>query len=84
MGELKQHQPPMTIDEQEEIYNDKSIIHLPRQDSMTTRNPRNNGANWGIIWRSPGYETTGRLRVRNFKSGSVGVIVKRVYIVCTP
>ena len=32
MGELKQHQPPMTIDEQEEKYNDKSIIHLPRQD----------------------------------------------------
>ena len=31
MGELKQHQPPMTIDEQEEKYNDKSIIHLPRQ-----------------------------------------------------
>ena len=47
---------------------------------MTTRNPRNNGANWGIIWRSPGYETTERLRVRNFKSGSVGVIVKRVYM----
>ena len=33
MGELKQHQPPMTIDEQEEKYNDKSIIHLPRQDT---------------------------------------------------
>lgn len=31
MGELKQHQPPMTIDEQEEKYNDKSIIHLPRK-----------------------------------------------------
>ena len=28
------------------ILYDKSNVHLPRQDSMTTRNPRNNGANW--------------------------------------
>lgn len=68
----------------EGFYSDKDTICLPRQDSWTTCNPRNNGAKWDIIRCLPGYETSGRLRVSDFKSGSVGVIVNRVYIVCTP
>ena len=27
----------------------KNLIFVSRQDSWTTRNPRNNGAKWGII-----------------------------------
>ena len=63
---------------------DKNTIHLPRQDSWTTRNPRNNGAKWGIIRYLLSWKTTGRLPFFFFKSKNVKVIVNRVYIVWTP
>ena len=69
---------------QEGFWHDKNIIRVPRQDSWTTCNPRNNGAKWGIIRCLPGYETTGRLLFFFFKRKSVKVIVNTVYIVWTP
>lgn len=65
-------------------YEFSSAFCLPRQDSWTTRNPRNNGANWGIIRYLLSWKTTGRLPFFFFKGKNVKVIVNRVYIVCTP
>ena len=65
----------------EGFYSDKDTICLPRQDSWTTCNPRNNGAKWGIIRCPPCSMTTGRLLFSFFKRKNVKAIVNTVYIV---
>ncbi|RHV69047.1 hypothetical protein DXB18_02395 [Clostridium sp. OM02-18AC] len=58
---------------QEEKYNDKSPIHLPRQDFDKCLKSKINAANWGFLRQSKSNNHTVRIRFRRLKKKNVQV-----------